>query len=32
MTKGIVVVDIPENCRECELRTASGYCILEGKM
>ena len=26
--KGIIVVDIPENCRECKLRTASGYCSL----
>lgn len=26
--KGIIVMDIPENCRECKLRTASGYCSL----
>lgn len=25
--KGIIVVDIPKNCRECEMRTESGYCI-----
>lgn len=25
--KGIIVVDIPECCRECEMRTESGYCI-----
>ena len=23
MEKGIIVVDVPKNCRECHLRTAS---------
>lgn len=25
--KGIIKVNIPKSCRECDLRTASGYCI-----
>ena len=25
--EGIIVVDMPKSCRECELRTESGYCI-----
>lgn len=25
--KGIIVLDIPKNCRECEMRSESGYCI-----
>lgn len=31
MSKGIIVVDVPKNCRECHLRTATGYC-LPGRM
>lgn len=27
MSKGIIVVDIPENCLNCDLRSASGYCL-----
>lgn len=27
MGNGIVRVEIPENCRECDLRTIEGYCI-----
>ena len=29
MAKGIIVVDVPKNCRECHLRTATGYCLPE---
>lgn len=31
MEKGFIVVDVPKNCRECHLRTATGYC-LPGRM
>ncbi len=31
MSKGIIVVDIPENCLNCDLRSASGYCLLGHK-
>ena len=27
MNKGIIVVDMPQNCRDCNLRTANGYCM-----
>ena len=27
MSKGIIVVDVPENCMECEYRLTNGYCI-----
>lgn len=27
MRKGFVVVDVPDNCRECHLRTMTGYCL-----
>lgn len=27
MSKGIIVVDIPENCLNCDLRSATGYCL-----
>ncbi len=27
MGKGFVMVDVPNNCRECHLRTMTGYCL-----
>lgn len=27
MAKGIIVVDVPENCKKCEYRLTNGYCI-----
>ena len=27
MSKGIIVVDVPENCKKCEYRLTNGYCI-----
>ena len=29
MSKGIIVVDIPDNCRDCPLRNLADYCINE---
>lgn len=29
MRKGIVIVDIPDNCRDCPLRNLADYCINE---
>lgn len=27
MAKGIIVVDMPENCKKCEYRLTNGFCI-----
>lgn len=27
MIKGIIVVDVPEDCLNCDLRSATGYCL-----
>ena len=27
MSKGLIVVDVPENCKKCEYRLTNGYCI-----
>ena len=27
MSRGIIVVDIPENCLNCDMRSATGYCL-----
>ena len=31
MVKGIIVVDVPENCRKCGFRNCSGYCHVAHK-
>lgn len=31
MNKGVIVVDLPENCLECSLRDSIGYCELSHK-
>lgn len=31
MSKGIIVIEIPENCRMCPLRTESATCIASRK-
>lgn len=27
MAKGIIMVDVPENCKECKYRLANAFCI-----
>lgn len=31
MAKGFFLVDIPDNCRECNLRSETGLCLCEKK-
>lgn len=31
MAKGIIVMDVPENCRKCGFRNCSGYCHVAHK-
>lgn len=31
MAKGFILVDVPDNCRECTLRTESGWCLCAKK-
>lgn len=28
MTRGFILVDVPENCRKCRFRTQTGYCVI----